>query len=156
MFSLRATTAARRVPVAARSIASSARLQSSHVANNDPEVLEREKHRSLHQKHDDSTQPHKDHAPGWIEELASVSEANVKADQAKYSSPEELQKVTTEYIKKRHHADDSTIVGAADTVSSALHKAADKVSQVAHEAAAGSASYEKDQVEGPLASKGRK
>ncbi|ODN84685.1 hypothetical protein L202_00581 [Cryptococcus amylolentus CBS 6039] len=48
---------------------------------NDPEVLQKEKARNLRGEQDSSA-PHKEHAPGWNEHLASDAEANVKADQA--------------------------------------------------------------------------
>jgi len=128
------------------------------MSNDDPEILEREKYRSLNERHDDSSQPHKKHAPGWVEDLASVSEANIKADQAEVMSAEELQRVTTEYIRKRHGHPDDVIHKAADTVSDAVHKVADAVSELlpGGKEASGSAPYEKDVVEGPLAGKGRK
>jgi len=118
------------------------------MSDNDPEVLEREKQRNLHEKHDDSAHPHKKHAPGWNEPLASHSEANIKADQAPVSSPEELQKQSTEYIRKRHHAE-GVVEQVSETVSDAMHKVADKVGDLAH-SASGTASDVKDQVEGPL------
>ncbi|KAJ7867021.1 hypothetical protein B0H14DRAFT_2218986, partial [Mycena olivaceomarginata] len=68
----------------------------STMHDNDPETLEREKHRNLkgEQHKTSNTTPH-DHAPGWNEPLASASEASVKADQAK-GSPSDLQKKTVE------------------------------------------------------------
>ncbi|KAJ1307886.1 hypothetical protein OPQ81_001965 [Rhizoctonia solani] len=64
---------------------------------NDPDVLEREKHKNLrgeqHSTHN--------HAPGWNELLASDSEAAIKADQAT-GSPEDMAKSTLEYVKKQH------------------------------------------------------
>ena len=45
---------------------------------NDPAVLEREKHLNLQGKQ----QSTHEHAPGWNEYLASASEAHVKADKA--------------------------------------------------------------------------
>lgn len=125
------------------------------MSNNDPEILEREKHRSLNEKHDDSSQPHKEHAPGWNEDLASVSEAHIKADQANVGSPQELQAKTTEYIRKRHGHPDDLAHKAADTVSDVVHKAADKVSEILPGGGevSGSAPYEKDVVEGPLGKK---
>jgi len=103
----------------------------SHVSDNDPEVLEREKERNIKgQQHHTST-PHK-HAPGWNESLASVSEAAVKADQAENVSPEELQKITIEYITKRHKEKVDGEVIEETTV------------------------IERDEVRGPLRSAGRK
>ncbi|KAJ7922658.1 hypothetical protein B0H13DRAFT_1707677 [Mycena leptocephala] len=62
--------------------------------DNNPETLEREKHRNLAGKQDETSEPH-EHAPGWNEPLASSSEASVKADKAG-GSPEDLQKSTVE------------------------------------------------------------
>lgn len=50
----------------------------SHVSDNDPDVLERQKQRNLQGKAP-TTVPN---APGWNEELASDSEAIVKAEQS--------------------------------------------------------------------------
>jgi len=124
-------TAARRLPIASRTFVSSASRASggSHVSNNDPEVLEREKQRNLSGNQHDT---HK-HAPGWNEPLASISEAFIKADQAPVESPEELTKVTIEHIKKRHG-------DGADVV--------EKTTTEAFEAS----KLERDEVEGPLRS----
>ncbi|KAG8984921.1 hypothetical protein FRB94_005444 [Tulasnella sp. JGI-2019a] len=150
MFSFRATVVVKRAPVATRSIMNSSRLQTggSHMSDDDPNILEREKRRILHEKHDDTRQPHKKHAPGWSEPLASHSEANIKADQADTGSPLDLQKSTTDYIKKLHHAED-VVADVTETVSNVMHKAADKVS----EALPGTTSNEKDEVGGPLGRK---
>ncbi|KAG8845477.1 hypothetical protein FRB96_002495 [Tulasnella sp. 330] len=154
MFSLRAALLATRPPVATRSIITSTRVQSggSHMSDNDPNILEREKHRNLHEKHDDSAHPHKKHAPGWSEPLASESEAHIKADQADIESPQELQKATTDYIKKRHHAE-GVAEQVAETVSSAMHKVADKVSEVLPN---GTSTDAKDEVGGPLGNYSKK
>ncbi|KZV80976.1 hypothetical protein EXIGLDRAFT_780293 [Exidia glandulosa HHB12029] len=72
--------------------------------NNDPEVLEREKRRNLSDTQHETSTPHKTHAPGWNEALASESEAHIKADQS--GAPvEELVKTTVEYVKRRHPKD---------------------------------------------------
>ncbi|CAE6411102.1 unnamed protein product [Rhizoctonia solani] len=64
---------------------------------NDPEVLEREKHKNLR---GEQHSPHT-HAPGWNEALASDSEAVIKADQAT-GTPQEMASSTLEYMKKQH------------------------------------------------------
>ena len=89
------------------------------------QVLEQKKAKNLSGKQGKGSAPH-EHAPGWNEYLASDSEANVKADKAE-GSPETMQRRSVEHIKARHHADDVT----AGTVE---------------------ASYERDEVEGPLKS----
>ncbi|OCF35410.1 hypothetical protein I316_02960 [Kwoniella heveanensis BCC8398] len=75
----------------------------SSVHNNDPEVLDKEKAKNLQGKQDDSA-PHKEHAPGWNENLASDSEANVKADQAAPTGKpgKDLQDKTVEHTHKKH------------------------------------------------------
>nr|GAT60697.1 predicted protein [Mycena chlorophos] len=79
---------------------------SSTMHDNDPELLEVEKTRNLaNQQHRTST-PHKSHAPGWNEHLASASEASVKADKAT-GNPLDLQKATVEYIQARHSPDEA-------------------------------------------------
>ncbi|ODN84687.1 hypothetical protein, variant 2 [Cryptococcus amylolentus CBS 6039] len=74
---------------------------------NDPEVLQKEKARNLRGEQDSSA-PHKEHAPGWNEHLASDAEANVKADQAGPSGKpgKELQDATVGHIDKHHHKAD--------------------------------------------------
>ncbi|WVQ78183.1 hypothetical protein IAT38_000266 [Cryptococcus sp. DSM 104549] len=74
--------------------------------DNDPDVLAREKARNL-KGTQDSSAPHKEHAPGWNEHLASDAEANIKADQA---GPEgkpgkELQDATIGHTHKHHHSE---------------------------------------------------
>ncbi|KZP00527.1 hypothetical protein CALVIDRAFT_560490 [Calocera viscosa TUFC12733] len=103
MFSL----AIRNAPRASRSALSplaavQARTYSggSNMHGNDPDVIEKEVHRNKTkhgEKHESA--PH-DHAPGWNELLASVSEANVKADKAE-GTPAELQKSTVDFLKAR-------------------------------------------------------
>jgi len=134
------TVAARRAPLASRSIVSSARLRSggSHVSNNDPEVLEREKQRNLKHDHDHVNAPHKKHAPGWNEQLASDSEATIKADQAPVDSPEELTKVTIEYVTRKHEEIPADTDAKATTDSFRSTK------------------VERDEVHGPLSKAGGK
>jgi len=146
MLFLRNTTA-RRVPVASRSFVTSVRSQSqgSHMNDNDPDTIEREKKKNL-SGGDHSSSPHKSHAPGWSEALASVSEAFVKADQAPVESPEELTRTTIEYVKKQHHSN-----AHADDYSSS--QTASLVSTVTGEGSHERASYEREELEGPLAGK---
>ncbi|WWD15821.1 hypothetical protein CI109_100245 [Kwoniella shandongensis] len=73
----------------------------------DGDTLAKEKARNLSGTQDSSA-PHKDHAPGWNEHLASDSEAAVKADQA---APEgkpgkDLQDATVAHTHKHHHTDE--------------------------------------------------
>ncbi|KAG8921683.1 hypothetical protein FRC00_008353, partial [Tulasnella sp. 408] len=116
-----------------------------HVSDNDPEVLDREKRRSL-SKDPKQHAPHKHHAPEWNESLASVSEAAVKADQSPVDTPEELTRVTVEYVKKTHSDDD-----AGDIIQKATAKAFDTADRAVHQEAV----YDKEEIEGPLGGKGK-
>ena len=91
------------------------------------QLLEEEKLKNLAGKQHKASSPH-DHAPGWNEYLASASEATVKADKSD-GDPETLQKKTIEHVKARHHSEDQT-VGVE-------------------------ASYERDEIEGPLKGSGK-
>ncbi|KAL1933260.1 hypothetical protein VTP01DRAFT_7350 [Rhizomucor pusillus] len=62
----------------------------SHMSDNDPEVLEKEKHRQQQTRNKQ-----------WNEKLASTSEANVKADQDADRPLEELQKETKEALERK-------------------------------------------------------
>jgi len=103
MFSL----AIRNTPRASRSaFAPLAALQArtysggSNMHGNDPDVIEKEVHRNKTkhgERHESS--PH-EHAPGWNELLASVSEANVKADKAE-GTPADLQKSTVDFLSAK-------------------------------------------------------
>ncbi|KAG8983274.1 hypothetical protein FRB90_006156 [Tulasnella sp. 427] len=139
MSTLRLFTARHIQATTARTFVTSA----SHVSGNDPETMEREKERSL-KKHPNQHAPHDKHAPGWNEKLASVSEASVKADQATTESPEELTKVTVEYIKKTHSDD------AGDTIQKATTTAFEAADRAVHQEAV----YDKEEIEGPLGGKG--
>ncbi|OXB39159.1 hypothetical protein LQV05_004235 [Cryptococcus neoformans] len=77
--------------------------------DNDPNVLAREKARNL-SGNQDSSAPHKEHAPGWNEHLATDAEANVKADQAAPDGPpgKELQDKTINHVDKHHHTPEGT------------------------------------------------
>ncbi|WVO12764.1 hypothetical protein L204_100372 [Cryptococcus depauperatus] len=70
---------------------------------NDPDVLAKEKARNLSGTQDSSS-PHKEHAPGWNEHLASDAEANIKADQAgpEGKPSKELQDATVNHVNKHH------------------------------------------------------
>ncbi|TFK50143.1 hypothetical protein OE88DRAFT_1661721 [Heliocybe sulcata] len=77
----------------------------STMHDNDPELLEKEKHRNLQGKQHETSTPLHD-APGWNEHLASASEATVKADRSSHNDPEALQAHTVEYVQSRHHPED--------------------------------------------------
>nr|ODN99712.1 hypothetical protein L204_02145 [Cryptococcus depauperatus CBS 7855] len=66
---------------------------------NDPDVLAKEKARNLSGTQDSSS-PHKEHAPGWNEHLA--------ADQAgpEGKPSKELQDATVNHVNKHHRTDD--------------------------------------------------
>ncbi|KZT29845.1 hypothetical protein NEOLEDRAFT_1127725 [Neolentinus lepideus HHB14362 ss-1] len=77
----------------------------STMHDNDPELLEREKHRNLQgTQHETSTPIH--NAPGWNETLGSTSEANIKADRSAHNDPETMQKHTVDYVQSRHHPEE--------------------------------------------------
>lgn len=131
MFSITPRSAFRNVSTASVTNRASGalRLQStrlySTMHDNDPEVLEREKQRTLSGEHRKT--PHLDGAPGWNEHLASSSEAFVKADKHANSSIDEMQRKTVDYVHTRH-APDERLSGRE-------------------------ASYLRDEVDGPLAGK---
>ena len=66
-------------------------------------TIEEAKERSL----EDENKPSEtmEHAPGWNETVASVSEAHVKADKEDLSNVtiEELQTKTIKKVKEKHH-----------------------------------------------------
>ncbi|EKM78852.1 hypothetical protein AGABI1DRAFT_85744 [Agaricus bisporus var. burnettii JB137-S8] len=73
----------------------------STMHDNNPELLDLEKHRNLTNSQHKTSTPHQKEAPGWNEYLASQSEANVKADRS--SAPlKDLQAETVKYVKARH------------------------------------------------------
>jgi len=72
--------------------------------DNNPALLEEEKHRNLTQTQHKTSTPHA-HAPGWNEYLASSSEAFIKADRSG-GSPSELQRQTIEHVSSRHTPDE--------------------------------------------------
>ncbi|KAI9277990.1 hypothetical protein BC943DRAFT_364073 [Umbelopsis sp. AD052] len=64
----------------------------SHMSDNDPEVLEKEKKEHLEKKD-----------KNWNEKLASFSEASVKADQSEDKPVDVMQKESAEELKKQHY-----------------------------------------------------
>lgn len=100
----------------------SARRYTSTMHDNDPETLEREKRRNLSRIQHETSTPIDD-APGWNEDLASASEAHVKADRSSVTI-NDLQRKTIDYINAKHQPDE----------------------QMDHR----EASYLKDEVTGPL------
>ncbi|KAK1924789.1 hypothetical protein DB88DRAFT_486874 [Papiliotrema laurentii] len=78
----------------------------SSIHDNDPNRLAKEKARNLSGEQDSSA-PHKEHAPGWNEHLASESEANVKADQAgpRGKPGRDLQEQTIKQTHEHHHTE---------------------------------------------------
>ncbi|KAG9124913.1 hypothetical protein FRC07_009745 [Ceratobasidium sp. 392] len=121
----------------------------------DPETIEREKHKNLQGKQE-STQKH---APGWNEVLATHAEANVKADKAT-GTPEEMASSTIDYLKKQHpdsvtdqireHTNSpylkDTIQGPLGTIKKAAKKAVDSVAEAA--------AQDPNEVQGTLTDKG--
>ncbi|KAH9950006.1 hypothetical protein B0H21DRAFT_832935 [Amylocystis lapponica] len=135
--SLRRAAAAPRAPLVV-----GAPRYSSSTHGNDPEVLDREKHRNL------SSTQHKTsttigNAPGWNEYLASASEAAVKADRSDHNIGD-MQSKTVKHIKERHHSADS-----AEPVEQATNTArmSNGGSTESHQA-----TYERDEISGPLGS----
>ncbi|QRW18266.1 hypothetical protein RhiXN_03190 [Rhizoctonia solani] len=103
---------------------------------NDPEVLEREKHKNLR---GEQHSPHT-HAPGWNEALASDSEAVIKADQAT-GTPQEMASSTLEYMKKQH-----LIHGPLGALARGAKKAVDALAEAA--------ATDHEDVQGHLSDKG--
>ncbi|KLO17400.1 hypothetical protein SCHPADRAFT_937099 [Schizopora paradoxa] len=117
------------------------RLYSSTMHENDPVVLEREKHRNLHGKHNHGSTVHPEHAPGWNEELASESEAVVKAAQSSSADPAKLVEETVKRVKSKHHGEEVPIVQIKAETEQLLTADNGEVAE---------AKYEKDEVTGPL------
>jgi len=82
----------------------SARRYTSTMHDNDPEVLEREKRRNLTGNQHKTSTPIDD-APGWNEDLATASEAHVKADRSSVTI-NDLQRKTVNYIHARHQPEE--------------------------------------------------
>ncbi|KAG1753361.1 hypothetical protein EDB19DRAFT_1668878 [Suillus lakei] len=99
-----------------------ARRYTSTMHDNDAETLEREKRRNLSGTQHKTSTPIDD-APGWNEDLATASEAHVKADRSS-TTINDLQRKTVDYVNARHQPDE----------------------QMDHR----EASYLKDEVTGPL------
>ncbi|KAJ7069244.1 hypothetical protein C8F01DRAFT_1245452 [Mycena amicta] len=81
---------------------------SSTVHENDATTLELEKARNLKNIQHKTSTPHKQHAPGWNEYLATSSEAYIKADKGAAVTLTELQETTVQHIFSRHADDAST------------------------------------------------
>ncbi|KAG2752147.1 hypothetical protein P692DRAFT_20830369 [Suillus brevipes Sb2] len=81
-----------------------ARRYTSTMHDNDPEMLERGKRRNLSGTQHETSTPIDD-APGWNEDLASASEAHVKADRSTVTI-NDLQRKTIDYIHARHQPDE--------------------------------------------------
>ncbi|KAI0342752.1 hypothetical protein BDW22DRAFT_149138 [Trametopsis cervina] len=138
MYSIAARSVARRAVVAP--VTRSTVLvnhYSSSVHGNDPEVIETEKQRNLRGEQHKTSTPIKN-APGWNQYLASQSEAAVKADRSDHS-PEELATQTVQHIKDRHHTEHSA------------GKLEGEERVDAYEA-----SYERDDLTGPLKNSAQK
>lgn len=93
------------------------------TSKKDSDVLEAEK------RHHKPTPPH-ENAPGWNEELATESEAHVKADQAP-GTPSDLQARTVEHVRTQLTEEAVTINEEKEATST-------------------TAFYERDEVTGPL------
>ncbi|KAI9000656.1 hypothetical protein BD414DRAFT_472351 [Trametes punicea] len=121
------------------------RFYSSTMHDNDPDVLEQEKRRNLLKEQHKTSTPI-DEAPGWNENLASASEAAVKADRWGGGSPKDLQDKTIKYVKSRHHATDS-----AATVEPPPHEPGVSVSRMKNnDGGVEEAPYSRDEIDGPL------
>ncbi|KAJ1958095.1 hypothetical protein IWQ62_004957 [Dispira parvispora] len=70
----------------------------SQMSDNDPSVLKNSKEKLLRHKVKSTIKE----APGWCENLASDSEANVKADNSSHQTVETMQEETIEYIREKH------------------------------------------------------
>ncbi|KAG2072835.1 hypothetical protein BDR04DRAFT_1134434 [Suillus decipiens] len=101
---------------------SSRYASASTIHDNDPETLARGKQRNLSGTQHETSSPIDD-APGWNEDLASVSEAHVKADRSSVTI-NDLQRKTVDYVNAKHQSEE----------------------QMDHR----EASYLKDEVTGPL------
>ncbi|KAJ1980696.1 hypothetical protein H4R35_001018 [Dimargaris xerosporica] len=70
----------------------------SHMSDNDASRIEKAKQELLSGK----TKSLIDEAPGWSEELASDSEAIIKAETSGGETIEEMKKKTIEFVTKKH------------------------------------------------------
>ncbi|KZV72998.1 hypothetical protein PENSPDRAFT_323713 [Peniophora sp. CONT] len=106
--------------------------------NNDPEVLEREKHRNLSKAQYQTSAPMDKSAPGWNEHLSSDAEANVKADRHEHTSPQDLVNETVKHLNEKHSSEERWGATESSTyereeVSGPLGDAAKKVKEVVKE-----------------------
>lgn len=81
----------------------------SHVSENDPEVIEKEKERSISKKVKSRVG---ESAPGWSELLASDSESVVKAERTTVTSVEEMQRMTIECLKEEDECAEQTEIAS--------------------------------------------
>ncbi|KAL4248072.1 hypothetical protein ABKN59_002387 [Abortiporus biennis] len=109
---------------------------SSTMHDNDPELLDKEKSRNMRKVQHKTSTPI-DNAPGWNQTLASASEAAVKADRSELD-PSELTQRTVEYVRQRHAEEDASESNGELRVD------------------ATEATYEKEEVIGPLKDRGHK
>ncbi|KDQ15984.1 hypothetical protein BOTBODRAFT_173640 [Botryobasidium botryosum FD-172 SS1] len=129
----------------------------SQMSNEDPKTLQKEKERTLHRKQTIDTH---DHAPGWKENLASESEAHIKADQSNLD-PSTLPERTIAELHQQPEAGEGaageyattytrTVKTEVDVTSRTDSSDPSVTSRTEHEHALN----ERDEVEGPLAKKG--
>ncbi|KAI0351729.1 hypothetical protein OH77DRAFT_1429303 [Trametes cingulata] len=131
---------------AAPALSATPRFYSSTMHDNDPDVLEQEKRRNLSKQQHKTSTPIPDEAPGWNENLASASEAAVKADRWGTGSPKDLQDKTVKYVKDRHHATDSAAMNEPPPNEPGI-----STSRMRHNGPGEpEAPYSRDEIDGPL------
>ncbi|KAI9002413.1 hypothetical protein BC832DRAFT_119833 [Gaertneriomyces semiglobifer] len=84
-----------------------ATVRGSHMSNNDPAATEEAKKKSMQRSPKLDTSTHFNKDGGWTEEIASASEAAVKADRGHHTKPGEddlmkLQKESATIMAKKH------------------------------------------------------
>jgi len=121
--------------------------KNSTMHENDPEVLEREKHRNLSRSSKKSSDLH-DNAPGWNETLASASEASVKV-----RGPLSLHLHLLTYVTSFIQADRSD-TNVKDMISKTVEFMREKRVENEENGFSTTAIYRRDEVKGPLADKG--
>ncbi|CAL1716589.1 unnamed protein product [Somion occarium] len=121
---------------------------SSTMHDNDPEVLELEKQRNLRNEQHKTSSPIRN-APGWNQYLATASEAAVKADRDDLN-PSELQERTVQYVKQRHS------VESPNSNPERVPPTHKKTYETEERIDAAEATYERDEVGGPLKDSGTK
>ncbi|KAH8100030.1 hypothetical protein BXZ70DRAFT_1008547 [Cristinia sonorae] len=132
MFSVASRSALKRsIATSSRSAAAATRFYSSTMHDNDPEA--RSPSTDLCQSYSYHKNSPIHNAPGWNEELASASEAAVKADRSEHK-PHELAEHTIKHVRERHSEKTVTPAGNEERVD------------------AREASYERDEISGPLKS----